>query len=109
MGNFLFTAILATYIVNATLFAGAIFQLFHARSVRRFSSGLMWGIAALPYLVAASIMIIDPLLDASVLTVFIGLTLAASGIARLALAFRHPGGRPWMLLSGLISTWPPCW
>jgi uncharacterized membrane protein HdeD (DUF308 family) len=34
---------------------------------------------------------------------FIGITLAASGIARLILAFRLSEGRAWMILSGLIS------
>src|SRR5690606_3537804 len=86
--NLLLATVLATYIAGAAMFAGGIFQLFHAFSVRRFSSGLMWGLAALLYLVAASIMIIDPLLGASVLTVFIGLALATSGIARFILAFR---------------------
>lgn len=101
--NLLLATVLATYIAGAAMFAGGIFQLFHAFSVRRFSSGLMWGLAALLYLVAASIMIIDPLLGASVLTVFIGLALATSGIARFILAFRHREGRAWMILSGLIS------
>lgn len=101
--NLLLATILATYIVGAAMFAGGIFQLFHAFSVRRFSSGVLWGLAALLYLITASVMIIDPLLGASVLTVFIGITLAASGIARPILAFRHHEGRAWMILSGLIS------
>ena len=101
--NLLLATILATYIVGAAMFAGGIFQLFHAFSVRRFSSGVLWGLAALLYLIAASIMIVDPLLGASVLTVFIGITLAASGIARLMLAFQHSEGRAWMILSGVIS------
>jgi uncharacterized membrane protein HdeD (DUF308 family) len=101
--NLLLATILATYIVGAAMFAGGIFQLFHAFSVRRFSSGVLWGLAALLYLITASILIIDPLLGASVLTIFIGLTLAASGSARLILAFRHREGRAWMILSGVIS------
>lgn len=101
--NLVLATIFATYVVGAAMFAGGIFQMFHAFSVRRFSSGLLWGLAALLYLVTASILIIDPLLGASVLTVFIGLTLAASGIARLILAFRHREGRTWMILSGIFS------
>jgi len=101
--NLLLTTILATYIVGAAMFAGGVFQLFHTFRVRRFSSGVLWGLAALLYLFTASIMIVDPLLGATVLTVFIGITLAASGIARLVLAFRHREGRAWMILSGVIS------
>lgn len=101
--NLMLATIVATYIVGAAMFAGGIFQLFHAFSLRRSSSALLWGAAALLYLAAASILIIDPLLGASIPTMFIGLMLAASGIVRLMLAFRYREGRAWMILSGIIS------
>ncbi|MDF0546369.1 DUF308 domain-containing protein [Sphingobium sp. H39-3-25] len=53
--------------------------------------------------ILASVMLVDPFLGASALTVFIDITLAASGFARLILAFRHSKGRAWMILSGVIS------
>lgn len=101
--NLLLSTILATYVVGAAMFAGGVLQLFHAFGVRRLSSALLWGLAGLFYFVAAGIMIADPLLGASFLTMFIGFALAASGLARLILAFRHREGRAWMALSAVFS------
>lgn len=102
--NLMLAAIAATYIVGCLMFAGAVLQLFHAFSVRQWTSVALWMASVLLYLAAATIILLEPLLAASMLTLLLAAALAASGIMRIVHAARHrPTGWGWLCASGALS------
>jgi uncharacterized membrane protein HdeD (DUF308 family) len=68
--------------------------------------GTIWhaGIAVL-YLIAGSLVIYDPFLASSIITVILASLLVIIGVVRLSMAFalRHTRGWGWLLLGGLVS------
>ena len=102
--NLIFATMVATYVVGATMFAGGIVQLVHAFGVRRRGWIAFWIVSGLLYLTAAASVIYDPLFAASLLTLFLAISLGASGLARIGIALGWRGhGWGWMLASGIVS------
>jgi uncharacterized membrane protein HdeD (DUF308 family) len=101
----LFLATIATtFVVGGLMFAGGILQIIHAFGVRRLGWALFWLLSGLLYLAAAASVLHDPLFAAGLLTLFLGVMLGASGLARMVIALRWRGqGWGWMLASGLAS------
>src|SRR2546421_5032036 len=65
----------------------------------------LWLLTGILYTAAGLLIAYNPLLGASVFTLFIGIMLIASGILRIIVAFGmrgHPGWA-WMLLAGAVT------
>lgn len=102
--NLVLATVAAIYLVGAVMLAGGVVMLVHAFGVRRWQWVAFWTVAGLLYLVAAVLVIYDPLFAAQWLTLLMGLFLGASGIVRTFVALRWRGsGWGWMLASGLAS------
>jgi uncharacterized membrane protein HdeD (DUF308 family) len=102
--NLILATLAATYAVGAMMFAGGIVQLVHAFGVRRRGWIAFWIVSGLLYLAAAASVIYDPLFAAGLLTLFLAVSLGASGLARtgIALGWRSRGWG-WMLASSIVS------
>ncbi len=76
---------------------------YHAKSWSRF---LVWVLLGLIYLAAGVSVLMNPLLAAGILTLFLGAFLGASGLVRMFLGFQMQAGSSWWLvvLSGAITT-----
>jgi uncharacterized membrane protein HdeD (DUF308 family) len=61
-------------------------------------------VAAL-HVVAGLLIIADPLLASSIITLYLGIVILAAGIVRIIVAFQHRdhGGWGWLLFSGALS------
>ncbi|WP_336966121.1 HdeD family acid-resistance protein [Sphingobium aquiterrae] len=102
--NLLLSTVTATFMVGGFMFAGGVLQLAHAFGVRRRGRVVFWALSGLLYLIAAAGILYDPLFAAALLTLFVAISLGASGIVRVALAIgTSTKGRGWVLASGLVS------
>lgn len=102
--NLLLTAIAATYVLGAAMFAGGILMLVHGFGVRRWGWAVFWALSALLYLAAAAAVLKEPLLAASVIVLILAASVGASGLVRIVVAVgARTHGWGWMLASGLIS------
>lgn len=103
------------YVVGATLvsvvyvgvlmLAGGVLHLFHAWSVKGWSSFLLWTITGLLYLLAGVFAVVNPLEGAAILTLLFGATLIGTGALRLWIwaQNRAQKGAGWMAISALMS------
>jgi uncharacterized membrane protein HdeD (DUF308 family) len=102
--NLVMATLAAIVIIAASLFAGGLLMFLHAFGVRRWGWALLWLVCGTLYVAAAGFVLYDPLYAAIVLTFWLAVLLAASGIMRIivALARRHRGWG-WAIASGLVS------
>jgi uncharacterized membrane protein HdeD (DUF308 family) len=77
-------------------------EVFHAFQIKTWGRFLLLGAL---YIVAGFLTFENPLLAAALLTLLLGVSLIASGIMRIVLAFNMKGGTPWMwvVVSGVIT------
>jgi len=103
--NLFITTVAATFYVGAIMLVAGAFQIIHAFGVRKWARFAFWLLSGLLYLVAAAAMFLDPLFAASLLTLFLAVSLALSGSLRLFIAMttRAPSGWGWMAASGIAS------
>lgn len=99
------TTIAAILWLVALMGVAALVQLRQARVSRRRGERIAWRVAAAPYLVAAAILIADPLLGQAGLAYALAGGLGVAGAARVIAAFetRHRG-RGWLYISGAMTT-----
>ncbi len=102
--NLILATMAATFAAGAAMFAGGILQLAHALAVRRWNWATIWTLSGLLYLGAAASLLYDPWFAAGLLTLILGVTLGAAGLARGIVAVGWRGsGWGWMLASSLVS------
>ena len=102
----LLATLVSVYVVGIMmLLAGAaeVAMGFHAKSWSRF---LVWVLLGLIYLGAGISVLMNPLLAAGLLTLFLGIFLIVGGLMRIFLGFQMKAGSSWRLvvLSGTITT-----
>jgi uncharacterized membrane protein HdeD (DUF308 family) len=87
------------------LIAGGIFQLAHAFKCKGWKSVLWHVLIALLYIWGGIVIIIDPVLASTLLTLMLAWILIAVGVFRIIMAFqfRSADGWFWPLLAGIVS------
>ncbi|WP_454888593.1 HdeD family acid-resistance protein [Sphingobium indicum] len=103
--NLFITTVAATFYVGAIMLAAGTFQIIHAFGVKKWARFAFWLLSGLLYLAAAVAMFLDPLFAATLLTLFLAVSLGLSGGLRLfiALTTRTPSGWGWMAVSAVAS------
>ncbi|MEG8222928.1 hypothetical protein sphantq_00550 [Sphingobium sp. AntQ-1] len=103
--NLFITTVAATFYVGAVMLVAGAFQIIHAFGVRKWTRFTFWLLSGLLYLAAAAAMFLDPLFAATLLTLFLGVSLGLSGVLRLfiALTTRTPPRWGWMAVSAVAS------
>jgi len=105
LGNLMAGTLVSVLFIGAMMAVAGIAHIIHAFQVRDWGSFAIWLLTGLLYTIAAGLIAYNPLLGASVLTLFIGFALIASGAMRIVVAFAmrsHPGWA-WMLAAGAIT------
>ena len=105
LGNLMVGTLVSVLFIGAVMTVAGIAHIIHAFQVREWSAFLVWLLTGLLYTAAGLLIAYNPLLGASVFTLFIGFMLIASGVMRIVVAFRlrDHAGWVWMLLAGLVT------
>ena len=105
LGNVMAGTLVSVLFIGAVMTVAGIAHIIHAFQVREWGAFLIWLLTGILYTAAGLLIAYNPLLGASVFTLFIGIMLIASGVARIIVAFgmrEHPGWA-WMLLAGVVT------
>ena len=117
LGSIVEATVVSVFIVGIMMLIAGVAEVIHAFQVKSWGKFLLWVILGALYIVAGFVTFENPLLAAAILTLILGITLVASGIMRIILAFSVREGTPWIwvvvssiitLLLGLIilAHWP---
>jgi uncharacterized membrane protein HdeD (DUF308 family) len=105
LGNVMIGTLVSVLFIGAMMAVAGIAHIIHAFQVRLWGGFRFWLLTGILYAAAGVLIAYNPLLGASVFTLFIGIMLIASGAMRIVAAFRlhgHPGWI-WMLFAGAIT------
>ena len=105
LGNVMAGTLVSILFIGAMMTVAGIAHIIHAFQVREWGAFALWLLTGILYTAAGVLIAYNPLLGASVFTLFIGIILIASGAMRIVVAFHmrgHPGWL-WMLLAGSIT------
>lgn len=105
MGMAISLTIASMIFFGILLLIGGFSHLVDAFKFKNWKGGLWQGLIALIYFIIGGIVIYDPLLASSIITIFLGVMLVTLGIARIlmALVLNDIKGWGWVFLAGLAS------
>ena len=105
LGNVMAGTLVSVLFIGAMMIVAGAAHIIHAFRVRAWGEFALWLLTGLLYTAAGVLVVYNPLLGASVFTLFIGFMLIASGVMRIVVAFRLRGtdGWVWMVLAGLVT------
>jgi uncharacterized membrane protein HdeD (DUF308 family) len=105
LGNLMAGTLVSILFIGIAMTVAGFAHIIHAFQVREWGSFLMWLLTGILYAAAGLLTVYNPVLGASVITLFIGVTLIASGVMRIvvALGMRDHAGWGWMLAAGAIT------
>ncbi len=91
--------------LGAAMFVGGVLQIIHAFVVRGWSGFLLHVLMGVFYLIGGLLIMAEPVQGAVIVTVFLSVCLAVSGVMRMVLALKHRELSGWwlMLFSGIIT------
>lgn len=105
-GNLLAATVVSVYYVGLMMLIAGVAEIIHAFSVKSWSTFFFWLLGGLLYAAAGIIAFLNPILAASVLTLFLAAALVGSGLFRIWLGFksRPAAGWGWIVATGVITT-----
>jgi uncharacterized membrane protein HdeD (DUF308 family) len=105
LGNVIIGTLVSVLFIGAMMIVAGAAHIIHAFRVREWGAFALWLLTGILYTAAGLLVAYNPLLGASVFTLFIGFTLIASGVMRMVVAvrMRDHEGWVWMLLAGAIT------
>jgi uncharacterized membrane protein HdeD (DUF308 family) len=95
----------SVFVVGIMMLVAGVAEVINAFQVKTWGRFLLWLLLGALYIVAGLLTFENPLLAAALLTILLGVSLVASGIMRLLLAFSMKEATPWIwvALSGVIT------
>jgi len=105
LGSVILSTVVTVYYIGFLMLVAGVFELVAAFQMKTWSRFFLWLLLAALYAVAGVLTISNPLLAASVLTLWLGAALIATGIMRIVVAFQLQEGAPWgwLAFSGVIT------
>jgi uncharacterized membrane protein HdeD (DUF308 family) len=105
LGSVAMATVATVLVVGIMMLIAGAAEVINSFQVKSWGSFLLWLALGLLYIVAGLVTIENPLLAAAFLTLVLGISLLASGIMRIILAFGMKEGMPWLgvALSGAIT------
>ena len=105
LGSIVTATIATVFVVGIMMLIAGVAEVFHAFQIKTWGRFLLWLLLGALYIIAGFLTFENPLLAAALLTLLLGVSLIASGIMRIVLAFSMKGGTPWIwvVLSGAIT------
>jgi uncharacterized membrane protein HdeD (DUF308 family) len=105
LGSVVMATAASVFVVGIMMVIGGIAEVISAFQVKGWGKFVLWLLLGALYIVAGFVTFENPLLAAAILTLMLGVTLTASGIMRIVLAFGMKEGMPWVwvLVSGIVT------
>jgi uncharacterized membrane protein HdeD (DUF308 family) len=105
LGSIVTATIATVFVVGIMMLIAGASEVFHAFQIKTWGKFLLWLLLGVLYIIAGFLTFENPLLAAALLTLLLGVSLIASGIMRIVLAFSMKDGMPWIwvVVSGVIT------
>jgi uncharacterized membrane protein HdeD (DUF308 family) len=105
LGSIVTATIATVFVVGIMMLIAGAAEVFHAFQIKTWGKFLLWLLLGALYIIAGFLTFENPLLAAALLTLLLGVSLIASGIMRIVLAFSMKEGMPWIwvVASGVIT------
>jgi len=105
LGSIVMATIVSVFVVGIMMLIAGVAEVFHAFQIKTWGRFLLWLLLGALYIVAGFLTFENPLLAAALLTLLLAVSLIASGIMRIVLAFSMKEGMPWIwvVVSGVIT------
>jgi uncharacterized membrane protein HdeD (DUF308 family) len=106
LGSVVSATVVTVLVVGIMMIVSGAAEVISAFQLKSWGKFILWVLIGLLYIFAGFVTFENPLLAAALLTLLLGVSLVASGIMRIILAFSMKSASPWLLvvLSGLITT-----
>jgi uncharacterized membrane protein HdeD (DUF308 family) len=105
LGSVVLATVATVFVVGIMMLIAGVAEVINAFQIKTWGKFIFWLLLGALYIVAGLLTFENPLLAAAFLTLFLGISLIASGIMRVVLAFSMQQTMPWIwvLLSGIIT------
>src|SRR5262249_2459949 len=105
LGSVVMATVASVLVVGIMMLIAGIAEVISAFQIKSWGKFILWLLLGALYIVAGVLTFENPILAAAILTLFLGISLIASGIMRVVLAFSMQRATPWLwvLLSGIIT------
>jgi uncharacterized membrane protein HdeD (DUF308 family) len=105
LGSVMMATVASVFIVGIMMLIAGVAQVINAFQIKSWGRFIFWLLLGALYIVAGFVTFENPILAAVLLTLVLAITLIASGIIRLVLAFSMRQAAPWVwvALSGLVT------
>jgi uncharacterized membrane protein HdeD (DUF308 family) len=105
LGSVVLATVATVFVVGIMMLIAGAAEVINAFQIKTWGKFLLWLLLGVVYIVAGFVTFENPLLAAALLTLLLGVSLVASGIMRIVLAFSMKEGAPWIwvALSGAIT------
>jgi len=105
LGSIVAATVASVLVVGVMMIIAGVAEVINAFQIKSWGRFLFWGLIGVLYIIAGLMAFDDPFLVATVLTLFLGAALIASGVLRLFLAFSMKRENPWIwvAISAIIS------
>ncbi|UTD26728.1 HdeD family acid-resistance protein [Bradyrhizobium sp. WD16] len=105
LGSMLTATVASVLVVGTMMMIVGLAEIVSAFQLDSWSKTVLWGLIGVLYVVAGFVTFENPLLAAAFLTLVLGVSLTASGLVRIVLAFgmKHEAPWVWIALSGLVT------
>ena len=96
--------VVSVFLVGIMMLVSGVAEVLNALQMKSWGKFVLWLLLGLLYIVAGILTFENPLLTAKLLTLLLGASLIASGIAKIILAFSMKAGSSWfVVLAGVIT------
>ena len=105
LGSIAMATVACVLVVGVSMIVAGIAEVINAFQIKSWGKFLIWALLGALYIVAGFVTFENPLLAATLLTLVLGVSLVASGIMRIILAFNMKREAPsiWVAVSGVIT------
>jgi uncharacterized membrane protein HdeD (DUF308 family) len=105
LGSVVMATAASVFVVGIMMVIAGVAEVINAFQIKTWGSFLLWILLGALYIIAGFVTFQNPLLAAVILTLILGVTLVASGIMRIILAFNMREGSAWVwvVISGLVT------
>jgi uncharacterized membrane protein HdeD (DUF308 family) len=97
--------VVSVFVVGIMMVVSGAAEVINAFQVKSWGKFALWLLLGLLYIAAGILTFENPLLTAKLLTLILGVSLVASGVAKIVLGFSMKTGMPWpvVVLAGVIT------
>jgi uncharacterized membrane protein HdeD (DUF308 family) len=105
LGSVVMATVASVLIVGVMMIVAGIAEIINAFQCKGWGGFLVWVLLGALYIVAGFITFENPLFAAALLTLLLGVSLVASGLVRIILAFSMKREQPWiwLLISSIVT------